>query len=82
VKQLRVLLLLLAVVVSVSSLGFAQGKTNVIGSVHGIASAGCASCHAPHNGSVATGGSDQNSGKILLWDRCGVRLTDDGQHRC
>ena len=44
-------------------------KAKVIGSAHDINTAGCLSCHAPHNGSVATGGTDQTTGRILLWDR-------------
>ncbi len=44
-------------------------KSGVIGSLHDVGSNGCKSCHAPHNGSVATGGTDQGTGRILLWDR-------------
>ena len=54
----------------------AQVKSGVIGSPHDIgylaspptAGAGCKGCHAPHNGSLATGGS-QTTGTILLWAR-------------
>ncbi|MBI5086086.1 MAG: cytochrome c3 family protein [Acidobacteria bacterium] len=43
-------------------------KTNL--GAHNIGGTnGCKSCHAPHNGSVATGLTDQSTGKILLWDR-------------
>lgn len=52
-----------------ATVGFAQTKSTVIGTVHDINAGGCMSCHAPHNGSVATGGTNQNTGKILLWDR-------------
>lgn len=44
-------------------------KSGVIGTVHDINGQGCVSCHAPHNGSAATGGTDQGAGKTLLWDR-------------
>ena len=52
-----------------ASATFAQTKSTVIGTVHNISAAGCLSCHAPHNGSVATGGTNQNTGTTLLWDR-------------
>lgn len=61
-----------------ASLAYAGTKANVISSMHDIGysagppivpGTGCKSCHAPHNGSVATGGTDQATGKILLWDR-------------
>ena len=43
-------------------------KTGLAGSTHDISSNGCKSCHAPHNGSVANGGT-QTTGVILLWAR-------------
>ncbi len=43
-------------------------KTGLAGSTHDIGGNGCKSCHAPHNGSTANGGS-QNTGIILLWAR-------------
>jgi predicted CXXCH cytochrome family protein len=43
-------------------------KTGLAGSTHDIGGNGCKSCHAPHNGSVANGGT-QNTGLILLWAR-------------
>jgi len=43
-------------------------KTGVAGSTHDISGNGCKSCHAPHNGSVANGGT-QNTGLIQLWSR-------------
>jgi predicted CXXCH cytochrome family protein len=58
-----------------ATFAFAQTKSTVIGTVHDINSGGCKSCHAPHNGSVATGGTDQNTGKILLWDRGFTNVT-------
>src|SRR3990170_4026757 len=65
----RAAILILAIAM-VATLAFAQNqKSTVIGTVHDISAAGCKSCHAPHNGSVATGGSDQSTGRILLWDR-------------
>jgi predicted CXXCH cytochrome family protein len=62
------LALVLLVIVAMTCSAFAQ-KSKVIGSVHDVGSNGCKSCHAAHNGSVATGGTDQGSGRILLWDR-------------
>ena len=47
----------------------APTKSGVLGSVHNVGGSGCKSCHAPHNGSVATGGTSQTTGSILLWDR-------------
>jgi len=67
VKRSTVALVLL-VVIAMTCSAFAQ-KSRVIGSVHDVGSNGCKSCHAAHNGSVATGGTSQASGKILLWDR-------------
>jgi predicted CXXCH cytochrome family protein len=68
-KQSRAAIAILAIALA-ATLAFAQNqKSTVIGTVHDIFSAGCKSCHAPHNGSVATGGADQSTGRILLWDR-------------
>lgn len=67
-RKTRVVLGVLAIAV-MATLAFAQTKSTVIGTVHDINAGGCLSCHAPHNGSVATGGTDQNTGKIVLWDR-------------
>ena len=44
-------------------------KAGVMTTDHNVGGSGCKSCHAPHNGSVATGLSDQSTGKLLLWDR-------------
>lgn len=41
-------------------------KTNL--ATHDVGGNGCRSCHAPHNGSTATGGT-QGTGAILLWSR-------------
>ena len=43
-------------------------KTGLAGSTHDIGGNGCKSCHAPHNGSTANGGT-QGTGLILLWSR-------------
>ncbi|MFQ5663305.1 MAG: cytochrome c3 family protein [Terriglobia bacterium] len=65
----RAAMAILAIAVA-ATLAFAQNqKSTVIGTVHDINLQGCFSCHAPHNGSVATGGTDQQTGQILLWDR-------------
>lgn len=44
-------------------------KAGVVNTAHNVGSLGCKSCHAPHNGSVATGGTDQSTGTLVLWDR-------------
>lgn len=43
-------------------------KTGLAGTKHDVGGNGCKSCHAPHNGSVANGGT-QGTGLILLWAR-------------
>jgi predicted CXXCH cytochrome family protein len=43
-------------------------KSGLAGSTHDIGGGGCKSCHAPHNGSTANGGT-QGTGLILLWSR-------------
>ncbi|MDE3198492.1 MAG: hypothetical protein KGN84_19240 [Acidobacteriota bacterium] len=43
-------------------------KTGLAGSTHDIGGIGCKSCHAPHNGSTANGGT-AGTGLILLWSR-------------
>ncbi len=43
-------------------------KSGLAGSTHDIGGNGCKSCHAPHNGSSANGGT-QGTGLILLWSR-------------
>ena len=60
---------ILGIVLLTASLVTAGSKTKVIGTVHDVGGNGCKSCHAPHNGAVATGGTDQLSGRILDWDR-------------
>jgi predicted CXXCH cytochrome family protein len=67
VKRSTLALVMLAML-AFASVAWAQ-KSKVIGSAHDVGGNGCASCHAPHNGSAATGGTDQSTGKILLWDR-------------
>jgi len=62
----------LAALLGLSSLSMAAApklpKTGLAGSTHDIGANGCNSCHAPHNGSVANGGT-QDTGLILLWAR-------------
>jgi len=65
----RKLAIVIVVIALAATVAFAQNKSNVLTTGHNINSAGCLSCHAPHNGSVATGGTNQSTGKILLWDR-------------
>ncbi len=72
-KYCYLALAVLAILTLASTAG-AQ-KAGVIGSAHDVGGNGCKSCHAPHNGSVATGGTDQTSGKILLWDRAFSSVT-------
>lgn len=67
-RKSTIAIAVLAIAVA-TTVAYAGTKANVITSLHDINSAGCLSCHAPHNGSVATGGTDQSTGKILLWDR-------------
>lgn len=84
-KRLQLLLLVVVVMAFVSTSAFAQ-KAGVIGTVHDVSGAGCATCHLPHNGSDTTGAfptvyndpttlSLQNTGKILLWDRAFTSVT-------
>ncbi len=49
--------------------GASLPKTGVAGTKHDVGGNGCRSCHAPHNGAVANGGTDATTGKILLWAR-------------
>jgi len=51
-----------------SIFGASLPKTGLAGTKHDIGGNGCKSCHAPHNGSVANGGT-QGTGLILLWSR-------------
>ncbi|MBI1749329.1 MAG: hypothetical protein HY234_06405 [Acidobacteria bacterium] len=67
-KRLSYIALVILAIVTLASTGWAQ-KAGVIGTHHDVGGNGCKSCHAPHNGSVATGGASQATGKILLWDR-------------
>ena len=62
-------LAIIAVISLAAFLPAAPVKSGVIGSLHDINNNGCKSCHAPHNGSAALGGTDQGTGKVLLWDR-------------
>jgi len=48
--------------------GASLPKTGLAGSKHDVGGNGCKSCHAPHNGSTANGGT-QGTGLILLWAR-------------
>ncbi len=67
--KLTKLAVMLGTIVLTTNIVTAGSKTKVIGTVHDVGGNGCRSCHAPHNGSVATGGTDQLSGRILDWDR-------------
>lgn len=51
------------------ALPLAADKADVISTDHNVGGAGCKSCHASHNGSVANGGTSQSTGQILLWSR-------------
>ncbi len=44
-------------------------KTGLAGTTHDIGGSGCKGCHAPHNGSIANGGTAGTTGQILLWSR-------------
>jgi predicted CXXCH cytochrome family protein len=64
------LALVVLLVLAVATTAVGQNlKSKVINSIHDVGGNGCKSCHAPHNGSAANGGSSQAAGKILLWDR-------------
>ena len=63
--------LLAAALIGLASLpvqGASLPKTGLAGTSHDIAASGCKGCHAPHNGSTATGGT-AGTGMILLWAR-------------
>ena len=52
--------LLVAALLGLASLpmrGADLPKTGLAGTTHDIAASGCKGCHAPHNGSTATGGT-------------------------
>ncbi|MFQ5776733.1 MAG: cytochrome c3 family protein [Terriglobia bacterium] len=69
-RKSKVALAMVVIALAAATIALAQNqKSTVIGTVHDVAGNGCLSCHAPHNGSVATGGTDQQTGQILLWDR-------------
>lgn len=66
-KVRSLFILALALILSISAFGQLT-KTNLAS--HNIGGTlGCKSCHAPHNGSAAISGTDQSTGRILLWDR-------------
>jgi len=67
--RLQLLVVMVGIALIATSPTRAGSKTKVIGTAHDVGGNGCKSCHAPHNGSVATGGTDQASGRILDWDR-------------
>lgn len=68
--KLKKIAIAVFIVVMAGTLSVKAGlKKNVITTVHDIGGKGCESCHAPHNGSVTTGLTDQSTGQILLWDR-------------
>ncbi len=60
-----------ALIALFSSLAFGASlpKTGVAGSTHDVGGRGCNGCHAPHNGALANGGTQQATGAILLWAR-------------
>lgn len=63
-KKLFVILFVAVVALSLS----AFAADTMLGP-HNVAEKGCKSCHAPHNGSVANGGTDAATGDIYLWGR-------------
>lgn len=67
-KRLQLLLLVVAMAMLANIQAYGAKSYASLGA-HNIATNGCLSCHAPHNGSVATGGTSQTTGTILLWDR-------------
>jgi cytochrome c551/c552 len=68
-KKAMFTLLLAALVLS----GAAMAQ-DVLGP-HNVNGHGCASCHAPHNGSAGNGGSDATTGNIYLWGRSFIAKT-------
>lgn len=73
-KRILVILVILAFALGTAAYG-QLSKAGVMTSDHNVGGNGCKSCHAPHNGSVATGGADQSTGTLLLWDRAISTLT-------
>jgi predicted CXXCH cytochrome family protein len=71
VKRSIGLVVLVALLITGAALAqTVPSKKLVIGSKHDIASAGCKSCHASHDGAKATSTTGlPSSGTILLWDR-------------
>lgn len=68
-KNLIKIVLIFIVVLMLAGTAFSQ-KAGVIASAHNVGGNGCQSCHAPHNGSKGLSpGTDQATGKVLLWDR-------------
>jgi len=69
---MKLQLLTLASLLGMASLAVSAAtlpKSGLTGTKHDIGGNGCKSCHAPHNGSIANGGTDGSTGKILLWSR-------------
>lgn len=56
-------------VFTLAATAWAQAPTDGLLGPHNVVQKGCKSCHAPHNGSVANGGSDASTGEIYLWGR-------------
>lgn len=65
-KVLAMFIMLCAAVMLSTGLAFAQ--TDVLGA-HNVNGHGCASCHSPHSGSAAYGGTDSSTGLVALWGR-------------
>jgi predicted CXXCH cytochrome family protein len=61
--------LALLALVALPVMGASLPKTGVAGSVHDVGGSGCRSCHAPHNGALANGGTNATTGQILIWSR-------------
>jgi hypothetical protein len=49
-------------------IGMAAAQTDILGP-HSLNGHGCATCHAPHTGSVGNGGTDATTGEEYLWGR-------------
>ena len=64
----KVLVFLAILTFALSTAAFGQLSKAILAD-HNVGGNGCKSCHAPHNGSVATGLTDQSTGTLLLWER-------------
>lgn len=60
--------MVLVAMLALTASAWAQYSDPLLGP-HNVAEKGCKACHAPHNGAVMNGGTDEGTGKIYLWGR-------------